>query len=43
MGTFFWIDPKADMIAMVWTQFNTGRVYPLEQDFQRLVYAAVSR
>lgn len=42
MGTFFWIDPKADMVAMIWTQFNTGRVYPLEQDFQRLVYAAVS-
>lgn len=41
MGTFFWIDPKADMVAMVWTQFSTGRVYPLEQDFQRLVYAAV--
>lgn len=43
MGTFFWIDPKADLIAMVWTQFSTGRVYPLEQDFQRLVYAAVQR
>lgn len=43
MGTFFWIDPKADLIRMVWTQFDTGRVYPLEQDFQRLVYAAVQR
>ena len=43
MGTFFWIDPKADMVAMVWTQFNTGRMYPLEQDFQRLVYSAVVR
>jgi CubicO group peptidase (beta-lactamase class C family) len=43
MGTFFWIDPKSDLIGMVWTQFNTGRVYPLEQDFQRLVYAAVQR
>ena len=43
MGTFFWIDPKADMVAMVWTQFSTGRVYPVEQDFQRLVYAAVLR
>lgn len=43
MGTFFWIDPKADLIGMIWTQFNTGRVYPLEQDFQRLVYAAVQR
>lgn len=43
MGTFFWIDPKSDLIGMVWTQFSTGRVYPLEQDFQRLVYAAVQR
>src|SRR5690349_12595947 len=25
MGTFFWIDPKEDLVAMVWTQFNTGR------------------
>jgi hypothetical protein len=39
----FWVDPRADMVAMVWTQFNTGRAYPLEQDFQRLVYAAVVR
>ena len=43
MGTFFWIDPKADMIGMVWTQFSTGRIYPLEQDFQALVYAAVKQ
>ncbi|MEK7403266.1 MAG: serine hydrolase domain-containing protein [Gemmatimonadota bacterium] len=43
MGTFFWVDPKADLIGMVWTQFNTGRVYPIEQDFQRLVYAAIQR
>lgn len=41
IGTFFWIDPKSDLIAMIWTQFSTGRVYPLEQDFQRLVYASV--
>ena len=24
-----------------WTQFNSGRVYPLELDFQRLAYTAV--
>jgi CubicO group peptidase (beta-lactamase class C family) len=42
-GTFFWIDPKADLIGMVWTQFTPGRTYPLEQDFQRLVYAALKR
>lgn len=43
MGTFFWIDKKANLIGMVWTQFNSGRVYPIEQDFQRLVYAAIQR
>ena len=43
VGTYFWIDPKADLIAMVWTQFSPGRTYPLEQDFQRLVYDAVIR
>ncbi len=43
MGTFFWIDPKSDLIGMVWTQFSTGRVYPVEHDFQRLVYAAIQK
>lgn len=41
VGTYFWIDPKADLIAMVWTQFSPGRTYPLEQDYQRLVYSAL--
>ncbi|MFN0181214.1 MAG: serine hydrolase domain-containing protein [Gemmatimonadales bacterium] len=42
-GTFFWIDPKTDLIGMVWTQLVPGRTYPLEQDFQRLVYSAITR
>jgi hypothetical protein len=33
MGTFLWIDKKADLIGMVRPQFNTGRVYPIEQHF----------
>ena len=40
-GTFFWVDPAADLIGMVWTQFVPGRAYPVEQDFQRLVYDAI--
>jgi CubicO group peptidase (beta-lactamase class C family) len=40
-NTYFWIDPKTDLIAMVLTQLSPGRPMPLEQDFQRLVYAAV--
>jgi CubicO group peptidase (beta-lactamase class C family) len=41
VGTYFWIDPANDLIAMVWTQLSPGRTYPLEKDFQRLVYAAL--
>ncbi|MCY7350652.1 MAG: beta-lactamase family protein [Cytophagaceae bacterium] len=39
-GTFFWIDPKKDLIAMLFTQSRTIR-YQMERAFQQLVYAAV--
>jgi len=42
-GTFFWVDPKSDLVGMVWTQLVPGRAYPLEQEFQRLVYSAIVR
>lgn len=41
VGTYFWIDPVNDMVAMVWTQFTPGRTYRLEEDFQQLVYGAM--
>lgn len=41
LGTYFWIDPANDLIAMVWTQFSPGARYPLEGTFQDLVYAAL--
>ena len=42
--TFFWIDPKADLIAMVWTQYMpVMENWSLDSRFQRLVYAAVAR
>ena len=41
VGTYFWIDPANNLIAMVFTQFTPGRTYQLEQEFQRLVYAAL--
>jgi CubicO group peptidase (beta-lactamase class C family) len=41
VGTYFWIDPLNDLVAMVWTQFTPGRTYPIEAEFQRLVYGAV--
>ena len=41
--TFFWIDPKADLIAMIWTQYlPVTEHWSLDSQFQRLVYAAVS-
>ena len=41
VGTYFWIDPANDMVAMVWSQLSPGRRYPLEQEFQKLVYGAL--
>jgi CubicO group peptidase (beta-lactamase class C family) len=41
--TFFWVDPKADLIAMVWTQYMPVMDHwAFEGQFQRLVYAAVT-
>jgi len=40
--TFFWIDPKQDLIAMVWTQYMPlMENWALDTEFQRLVYAAL--
>lgn len=41
LGTYFWIDPVNELIAMVWTQLAPGSSVPLEATFQRLVYPAV--
>lgn len=41
IGTYFWIDPVHDLVAMVWTQFSPGARYPLEATFEELVYQAV--
>ena len=40
-NTFFWIDPEAELIAMVWTQLDPFLVYSLEKEFQKLVYQAI--
>jgi CubicO group peptidase (beta-lactamase class C family) len=42
VGTYFWVDPRNQLIAMVWTQFSPGAAYRLEDDFQKLVYAALT-
>lgn len=39
-STYFWIDPKQELIGMLWSQVEPGSpLTPIE--FQRLVYAAV--
>jgi CubicO group peptidase (beta-lactamase class C family) len=43
IGTYFWVDPANDMIAMVWTQLSPGAAVPLDARFQALVYAALER
>ena len=40
-NTFFWIDPAAELIGMVWTQLNPFAAYDLEREFQTLVYDAL--
>jgi CubicO group peptidase (beta-lactamase class C family) len=42
LGTYFWVDPANDLVAMVWTQFSPGGAYPIEAVFQSLVYAALA-
>lgn len=41
LGTYFWVDPANDLIAMIWTQHSPGSQYPLESTFQELVYSAI--
>jgi CubicO group peptidase (beta-lactamase class C family) len=41
IGTYFWVDPANDLIAMVWTQFSPGARYPLEVVYEELVYSAL--
>jgi CubicO group peptidase (beta-lactamase class C family) len=43
LGTYFWVDPVNDLIAMIWTQLSPGGTYPLDGTFQELVYSAIVR
>jgi CubicO group peptidase (beta-lactamase class C family) len=40
-NTFFFVDPARQLSAAVYTQFFPFAAYPLEEDFRRLVYAAL--
>jgi CubicO group peptidase (beta-lactamase class C family) len=39
-STFYWVDPRADLVAMVWTQ-HLPPAWSLDAQFQQLVYASV--
>jgi CubicO group peptidase (beta-lactamase class C family) len=41
-GTYFWIDPRRDLIAMLWGQLAGGCPHPVAAEFERMVYAAVT-
>jgi CubicO group peptidase (beta-lactamase class C family) len=43
LGTYFWVDPANQLIAMVWAQLSPGAAHPLEQTFQALVYSALQQ
>lgn len=40
-NTFFWIDPEAELIGMLWTQMSPFGVYGIEREFQTLVYESL--
>lgn len=41
LGTYFWVDPANNLVAMVWTQLSPGARYPLQSVFQDGVYDAL--
>jgi CubicO group peptidase (beta-lactamase class C family) len=43
IGTYFWVDPQNELIAMVWTQLSPGSRAQTELLLQNLVYEALRR
>jgi CubicO group peptidase (beta-lactamase class C family) len=39
--TFFWIDPKEDLIAILMTQYLPSQTYPIRKEFRTTVYQAM--
>jgi CubicO group peptidase (beta-lactamase class C family) len=39
-STFFWIDPKEDLIAILMTQLLPSSAYPIRRELRTLVYSA---
>jgi CubicO group peptidase (beta-lactamase class C family) len=42
-STYFWVDPKADLAVLVWTQVSPNTVVFPEREVERLVYSAIIR
>jgi len=40
-NTFFWIDPKEEMITIIMTQFSPFRYYPIHNEFKVLTYQSI--
>jgi CubicO group peptidase (beta-lactamase class C family) len=41
-GTYFWIDPREDMIGVLMAQHQPGGTYPIAQDFRASAYQAIA-
>jgi CubicO group peptidase (beta-lactamase class C family) len=39
--TFFWIDPREDMIAIMMSQYLPSQTYPIRKEFRTAVYQAL--
>jgi len=39
--TFFWIDPKEDLIAILMTQYSPSQTYPIRKEFRTAVYQSL--
>ena len=40
-STYFWIDPKEDLITIFMTQFMPSTLYPLRRELRTAVYSAL--
>ena len=41
--TFFWIDPKENLIALLMTQYLPSQTYPIRKEFRTAVYQALMK
>ena len=41
VNVFAWIDPREELVSMVWAQFEPFCFYPLSQQFQVLAYQSL--